>query len=232
MRQIYYKLQDDIESKILGASMVSIFEQSLEQSSEKILVHVLIEKKISPDNRKKLVDIVRKFDQQIIFHTDSEEIPEAVFIDTNKFALDENFSSYFVKTPFCENAIKAFENILNDRAAKFDAEKKSTADHFSHIQKILQLTITRPRVFFVSRADANDVKDTFGLNKKTAAIDSELPNSMNDLVSAMKKSNQSSNQKSIYYLHIEPERYSEVKQQLESKGFIEYEDFFNSKSIF
>ena len=226
MRQIYYKLRDDIESRILGASMISIFENN----REKILVHVLIEKSISPANRKKIVDIIRKFDHQIIFHTDSKEIPNADFIDTNDFAHDEKFLSYFIKSPFC--TIETFENIFNDRVRKFNAEKKSTADRLSHIQKILRLTITRERVFFMSHADLDEVKNIFGLSKKTVAIDSELPSSMNDLITAMKKSNQGSNQKSIYYLHIDSKRYSDVKTKLESEGFIEYEDFFNSKVMF
>ena len=140
------------------------------------------------------------------------------------------FWKHFIKTPFC--TVETFENLHTECVNVFNDSKKSVAEHFALLQKLMRLTITRPRVFFMNPAEADEVKSIFGLSRRTIGIDSEKTTSIDDLLNEMKSTNLNSKQKSIYYIHLEPERYSVIKSKLESEGFIEYEDFFNSKTMF
>ena len=140
------------------------------------------------------------------------------------------FWKHFIKTPFC--TVETFENLHTECVRVFNNSKRAVANQLSLIQKVVRLSITRPRVFFMNPADADEIKQNFCISKKVYAISSEQPDAHQKLIAEMKNTNLNSDKKSVYYLHVDEKEYPQLKNELIEAGFVEYEDFFNSKTLF
>ena len=136
---------------------------------------------------------------------------------TSDLDMTSNFSrlwlAYFIKTPFCNS--QTFGNI-------FDAMQEFMRNRNRILQRIIQLSATRKRAFFIDPQHVKLVTDFFGASEGDIIVNSANPNA---LVNLMQKENR------LVFIFVNPDQFKEIKSRLEDSNFKENEDFFNAYEI-
>lgn len=94
-------------------------------------------------------------------------------------------------------------------------------------QAITHLSLTRKRGFFVYPEDAKKVVDLIGKDDDDLGLNANVPNAIDNLISIMEERRG----KIMFFIKLSDKDYSSVRETLISRGFEEYEDFFNVKEL-
>ncbi|MBR1420079.1 MAG: hypothetical protein IJ575_03340 [Selenomonadaceae bacterium] len=126
--------------------------------------------------------------------------------------------SYFLRTPFYSNDV-----IME----LFDTSQDLNR-HVAHLwKKIANLSLTRRRGFFIYPKDMERVVNFIGKNDGDIGLNAAFPDAIDNLVNEMK----SQRGNMIFFINVDSNEFSNIRDSLVKHGFKENEDFFNVKEL-
>lgn len=177
-----------------------------------------------------LVNYVRRLQPNQIARESYHYIVNTLTFDTRDI-FNRLWFEYFLRTPYLTPNL--FERLQSMLDAIIDKKRRIADEKIQRATKISKLALERPRTFFMNPDDAKKIPNIFGLNGEELGINASASNSTDLLVQSMLESNSHfSNQKRIYFIFVEPQRYLEIRERLVAEGFQEDEDFANLDEIF
>ena len=135
---------------------------------------------------------------------------------------DDDFNKiwfkYFCRTPFCtpETLLDLVESV-----------QYSIMQTNSLWNRVVNLSTTRFRGFFVYPKDAGKIVELIGKNDADIGLNASFPNAIDNLISVMEENRDNI----IFFINISDTVYPNLREKLICRGFKEYTDFINVKDL-